>query len=251
LWNNTWETGRSNINSATGDDNIISITSAKRLAAIPNLGVRYKDIFLSGGYFNKTHYKFPDYSIAGTRFSTTADRKETDINLGWFLVPNLALTIGGKWVKQEFETTSMGLTTDSSTKYRGVTGGIVGFAPIGSGFAFYGNGSGGPTKAKFDTGESSSGWYTSSEFGLAYALLKGAVATWGYKYQVLNTKISDQTHRDVTAGFTSASITRSSWTVTNSRGREVEVRKKGTEDTNSNIANCLTHFLQIGREKQC
>jgi hypothetical protein len=206
-WINTWETALSN--DGGGDSNILSLTSPRgKLALIPNLAARYKDFFVSGGYFTKTSYTFPRIRDAGVLIDTKADRSEVDFNLGYFIVPQLALTVGYKTIKQEYEVSGPSFATSrSTTKYTGPTVGILGSAPIGGGFAFYGNGASSVVglKAKYSTGGSDTAWYGSSELGLAYAVARGAVLSLGYKYQVLNTHVSTSTGqqeaRDVTTGL--------------------------------------------------
>src|SRR6266540_5981809 len=203
-WQNTWETAL--LNDDAFDSNILSLTSPSKFALIPNLTVRYKDFFVAGGYFTKTSYTFPQIRFAGSLIDTKADRTETDFNLGYFIVPQVALTVGYKTVKQEYTLSTPGFPVDrSTTKYGGVTAGILGSAPIGGGFALYGNGSGGPSKAKYSGGGSDNAWYISSELGLAYAVARGATLSLGYKYQVLNTNVKTltgtQVARDVTNGF--------------------------------------------------
>src|SRR6266581_5993682 len=83
-WHNSWETALSNNDPSSGEANILSITSPKKLALIPNLAVRYKDFFVSAGYFTKTSYTFPRIADAGVLIDTKADRTEADFNLGYF-----------------------------------------------------------------------------------------------------------------------------------------------------------------------
>jgi len=201
-WYNQWDTsipaGTLDANSYYG---ISNISRPQRWAFIPNLAVRYKDYFVSGGYFTKTSYSFPEVFFSGTRVSLRADRTEADLNLGYFVVPQFALAVGYKKVKQDYDISfpdSSAATITSTTKYNGLTVGMIASGPIGGGFSLYANASSGRTHAKYSDGGSSHGWYGSSELGLAHPIAKGAVLSLGAKYQVLNT---GGVGRDVTTGL--------------------------------------------------
>jgi hypothetical protein len=131
-------------------------------------------------------------------------------DIGWFVHPQVALTLGYKRVDQTYTTTvsSPGLVypdpTPGTTKNTGYTVGILGSAPIAGGFALYGNMAYGPMKSKFEGGDTEhKGSYQSSEFGFAYGF-GGAALTFGYKVQVLDFDYEGplpQRLRDTTNGF--------------------------------------------------
>lgn len=222
-WANYWETGfpvddRNN----TGTNVIAASNDSPKVAAIPSVSMRWGRFVASVGYFVKTEYEFTaftdyqNFTCAGcsatvVRVASTAERKELDANIGWFIHPQVAVTLGYKQVDQIYKTTftAPGLIFPPSdpdkTKNTAVTLGILGSAPIGGGFALYGNVAAGPAKAEFvdSTSEKLEGYYHSSEFGFAYGF-GGAAITLGYKVQVIDyeTKGSlQQRIRDTTNGF--------------------------------------------------
>ena len=206
VWRNQWETGRTNIDPSTGNNYIISLTSAEKYSLIPSLAVRYKDVFVSGGYFTKTSYSFPEISVAGTRSSLKADRTEADVNVGWFPFSHVgaALTVGYKTVKEEYETSFAGsaATTRDSIKYRGATFGLLASGRMSETFTLYAHGTTSPWfKAKNSDGQSEAGWYRALEFGITWRVTKGAALTLGPKQEWIKTFLGDQTRTDSTTGF--------------------------------------------------
>jgi hypothetical protein len=218
-WANTWETGTFNEGSATGTN--VQVQAADKVAPIPSLSMRFGRFVVSAGYFVKTEYEYEKSSDrmnlaccgdATVTSQTKAEREEYDFNIGWFVHPQVALTVGYKRVDQTYTTTSTAPGVvfpepePSTTKNTGVMFGVLGSAPIGGGFALYGNMAIGPMKAEFEGDDTykPKGTYQSSEFGLAYGF-GGAAVTFGYKVQVIDLEIDNTTHplrlRDTTNGF--------------------------------------------------
>ncbi len=221
LWYNTWETGFFNNDPSTGT-NVISSTSDWKPALIPSFSVRYKDFVASMGYFTKTSYSFANFSdmqnltCCGPKNVTTAfsaKRDELDVNFGYFVAPQLAVTLGYKSVNQTYTVTESApgviftpATSTSKTKNTAPTIGILGFAPLGGGFTLYGNGAFGPMKSKFEDGSSAKGSYQSTELGVAHAFgNSGLSASLGYKVQIIDVKdavtTGNQRARDTTNGL--------------------------------------------------
>src|SRR6266581_989601 len=221
LWANTWETSFANNDPSTGT-NVISSTSDYKIAAIPSFSVRYKDFVASMGYFTKTSYSFKDFSdmtnlaCCGPKEVTTAvsaKRDELDVNFGYFVAPQLAVTLGYKSVNQTYTVTNSApgviftpATFTSKTKNTAPTIGILSFAPLGGGFTLYGNGAYGPMKSKIEGGGSAKGSYQSTELGVARGFGNtGLSASLGYKVQIIDVKdtvtTGDQRARDTTNGF--------------------------------------------------
>jgi hypothetical protein len=232
-WNNRWETGQINTGFAGGGSNAQSFTSSDKLTAIPSVAVKYKDFFIAGSQFMKTSYGFPPSTSLGfapgaavatpNTQSQTADRKETDLNLGWYFVPQVAVTLGYKQVDQTYRNTFTpaafsAFNSTGTTKNRAFTLGVAASAPIGNGgFFMYGNGATSISgmKAKFSGYASTSnpagctsascpdwkGWYAASELGFGYRVQAGLSLTLGYKYQILDLGNAGQRGRDVTSGL--------------------------------------------------
>jgi hypothetical protein len=224
VWGNTWESGQVNTGFVGGGSNSNNFTSGQEWSTIPSLTLKYKDWFISGSQFMKTSYNFPAQTSLGfapaaavatpNTQTLRADRKETDVNLGWYFVPQVAVTIGWKEIKQTYTSTFTPAafapfnTSAQTTTNEGITVGIQGSARIGnSGFFMYGNGAsslGNNFKAKFGGGNPNwDGWFASSELGFGYAFGGGVTATLGYKYQVLDFAATNtnQRGRDITTGF--------------------------------------------------
>jgi hypothetical protein len=218
-WYNTWEKSGRFCDSTQSGSCIPSETAGPKLALIPALSLRYKNFFASGGYFTKTSYDFPTFSnvqnIGGTptivRNTTTGERSEYDVNLGYFVLPTVGITLGYKNIKQEFtqvvSTPTTTTTFHNSFKQNGPTLGLVASAPIGGRFNLYGNGAFGPSK--YSTSTNSSGYYYSTELGIAYGATDHIAVTLGAKYAVLDFSGpttaggngKEQRLRDVTSGF--------------------------------------------------
>lgn len=167
-------------------------SSSDRSAFIPAISIRYKDILVSGSYFAKTKYDW--VGAGGVKFS--ADRKESDVLVGYYVLPTLALTLGYKNVKQTF------LAGNDVFDYSGPVLGVVASAPLTSGFSLYGNFGYGfmdaklPARTADQSGRSKfNADYLLSEIGVAYSFdttsmpqAKAVTATLGYRSQVLATK---------------------------------------------------------------
>jgi hypothetical protein len=235
-WLNIWDTkvqaGIPASGNFAGGSSIISQTSDWTAAAIPSLAIRYKEFFIASSYFVNRKYNFPQN--AGSFFfdvgdpsgvglgvpytqDTVAKRKEFDINIGWYFVPQVALTLGYKQVNQHYTDTfilppaifPVPFTTDQTTKNKAATIGVVAGAPLGdSNFLMYFNAASsiGPTmKATYsDSSGSDKGWYATGEVGFGYRIAPGLTATLSYKYQIIDLKLKDlsptQHARDTTNG---------------------------------------------------
>lgn len=228
LWLNSWTTTLSS-NHSSGGDHYTTMTRSG-YGNIPNLSFRYKQAFLSMGYLASGTYDFPQYTDmlndAGApkleTVSASASRSEFDLNMGYMFVPQLGVTIGYKNVTQNYTITQSapgvafsGSGSTTHTYYNGVTFGITGSAPIGNGFSLYGNGVGGFMAVTYSPSASSadSAAYSASELGIAWRAERIPLsASFGYKYQIIDTKsgavnnpagstLPTQTGTDVTQGY--------------------------------------------------
>lgn len=143
----------------------------------PVASLRYRDFLLSGSAMASRDFSFPNVSYQ-------FDRREYDVNLGYFLAPGLIASLGYKNVKYE---TSDG---EYTWNLKGVTVGMSGSAPLAPWASLYGNVAYGRPKLKdnavFNDVRAK---YLLTEVGLAFPLahmndsMRGFVVTAGYRYQ--------------------------------------------------------------------
>ena len=146
----------------------------------PVASIRYKDFLVSGSYLLEHGFRFPGNT-------TEAKRKEYDVNLGYFVFPGMAVTLGWK---------NLTYTNEGLNHYKwvtkGLTAGVSGSAPIAPMVSLYGNVAYGRPKIndrdRYFAGDTR-GKYLLTELGLAFPLgqmnsaLGGLVVTTGYRYQ--------------------------------------------------------------------
>lgn len=219
VWYNTWQTAFNSI-TPDGGANIMTLTSESVAAPIISASLKISNFLIAGSFMDTPDYKFPDYEdvlATGSTatapfyvFRTTGSRKEHDINLGYYISPAIALTIGYKEVKQTYndiDPVTNALFSSSWTKYSGPIVGITGGGSIGGGFAFYGNLSYGILKGEFEGDpQKFDATYSSTELGIAYRPISFLSILVGYKYQTIDSKLKDpafnnQVALDVTKGF--------------------------------------------------
>jgi len=192
-WNTQWTTFGYDTNSAN-QTVLIQVAARDKTVLIPLLSARYGDFVGSISGYRPTDYSFVDGSGGNAR-------KELDANVGYFVLPGLALTVGYKKVGQRAGTDNYELG--------GLTAGLSATAPLSPSVGLYGSFGLGRMK---DTGASTVKFdadYRLSEVGLAYSLpmdgrIKALSFTLGYRTQVLSSKraLGDQDGRDITQGFT-------------------------------------------------
>ncbi|MEK7383627.1 MAG: hypothetical protein AAB262_10140, partial [Elusimicrobiota bacterium] len=120
----------------------------------------------------------------------TASRTETDVNLGYYITPNILTTVGYKNVEQKY-TEKINATTYPTTKthYNGFTVGVGGSAALGGGFALYGNGAFGYMDQTYTPASSKdAAVYEASEVGIAWRAPSVFSASLGYKFQYLTSR---------------------------------------------------------------
>jgi hypothetical protein len=212
IWFNTWEDSKFGENLPS--PHIIK-DSSSGVGYIPTFGLRYKDFFLSASGMFATAYKFdapPSLtSITGAR-SFGASRQEADINLGYYLHPMLAVSVGYKGIYQTLHVPKQVVGTDPFScgapqpsqynfDYNGLTVGLAANVPLGKGgldllpwgLTIYGNAGGGYMfeHAFKCVSLGNHAAYGVGELGLAYKPGElPLVFTVGYKYQLLNTQLN-------------------------------------------------------------
>jgi hypothetical protein len=212
VWAAEWQT------TMQGSGNITSTSAPAEPVLIPALGIKYRDFFVSGSYFNATKFDFQKFSsienygpptgFAVTTTKVTAERGESDLNAGFYIFRSVALSLGYKQISQKYHSlyTTPGLAdfeSDSETTIKGPTIGIVASASIGEGLGIYENFSYGQLKATYTGGShTDDARYISSELGFTYRA-GIALMSLGYKYQAIDTKVADTelVGPDVTKGF--------------------------------------------------
>jgi hypothetical protein len=194
-WNTQWDTF-----SYAGNPQVVTQSPAnEKFVLVPLLSVRYRDFVGSLSLYPSTDHSFIDGS--------TGNRKELDLNLGYYVSPGVAVTLGYKKLEQ----------SDGSDIYAlsGPVLGVNGTASLGRDFSLYGTfGLGRLKTTSASTVQFSSADYRLSEVGLAYTLATPSIAkavtfTLGYRTQVLSSKdaAEGQDGRDLTQGLTLGFVT--------------------------------------------
>ena len=165
LWYNNWETWGHPFEAERSDT---------KLTWIPALGASYGRFFGSFSYFNKTRYNFPvTYG--------NVDRREMDLSAGYWVLQGeggrIGVSVGYKEVRQKFSTVDEKITAPFI--------GLTASGHITGPWSLYMSGAYGPAKETFQ-GFEATGYYASTEAGIAYALARSTVLTAGYKTQVID-----------------------------------------------------------------
>ncbi|KHD06405.1 hypothetical protein PN36_05060 [Candidatus Thiomargarita nelsonii] len=219
---------------------IFSYDSETESTLIPVLSFKYKNLFVSGSFFPKTDYSFGEQSFdfPGSLFglydvekilvpiSISGERSEWDINLGYYLLPTLAVTAGYKRIKRQvslhipdqfFPTFSnqedrtqdaLKQVLEQDNQTDGLMLSIASVVPLQYQFGLYGSFAYGWLKTKGDE-ESVNSKYKLGELGLLYShrfdqmpALNAASAYLGYRFQFLNDDFSvGNGATDSTEGF--------------------------------------------------
>lgn len=205
VWSNRWTTNVPT--SLPGLNGLVNLqfSTGQELVAIPSLSLRYRDWFLSGSVFPSKGYDVSGFGL---------DRKESDLNLGYRVVPGVILSLGYKQLSfRSGATVSLG--GDLGLANYKATGPYIGTslgAALGGGISVVGSFGVGDLKTKYEGSGRFSSQYVLGELGLAYGLpvsfagLQGLSVGVGYRHQTLTVKNSafafGQRYRDVTQGVT-------------------------------------------------
>jgi hypothetical protein len=166
---------------------------------IPTVGLRYKDFFVSASGVIGTDY---NHGTIKTLVGFPGDkmgmrRKEMDINLGYFVHPWVALSVGYKALYSNFTCCPPDRFFKVSYDYHSPTLGLSANIPIPewnefpSGFSVYGNAGGGymwvhPSHNAVNN--TNHAFYSNFEGGIAYKIPPLPVAlSVGYRYQRIET----------------------------------------------------------------
>jgi hypothetical protein len=159
---------------------------------MPVIGARYGKFSGTISAFTSTDYLLDD--------GAHDERDELDVNVGYSLMPGLAVTVGYKEIDQG----------DGPDHYRpsGPVVGLSASAPLRGAWSMYGNLGVGWLKTPSGDDIAFDADYRLAELGLAYNLNTNMPKHWtftaGYRIQVLTSKDAFETQdaRDTTQGFT-------------------------------------------------
>lgn len=162
--------------------------SDTKFVPMPVLGIRYGNWLASATYFPETSYD------TNGALAKSVKRKEYDLNVGYYILPSLAISLGYKGANIDRASDIDG----SAYKIKAILVGLSGSAPIADKLSVYGNIAYGlgQEKTEFPLANGKSkfdGNYIISEFGLSYQLvrasssefLKGVVLSAGYRAQTV------------------------------------------------------------------
>lgn len=191
-WQTQWDTF-SYTTDLNGDSVVIQSPAKDKLVLLPVISMRWHDFMGSISLYPSTDHEF----VSGER----GTRKEFDLNLGYYLSPGVALTLGYKKVEQGGSSGVYALS--------GPVAGVSGTAPLGRDFSLYGSFGMGWMKSTSSSTVKFDADYRLSEIGAAYTVptgtfVKAVTFTLGYRTQVLTSKdaLPGQDGRDLTQGFT-------------------------------------------------
>lgn len=240
-WNTSWQSympavivGTTPGGLPASSELVNSVEGSTEVAALPTLTLRYARYFLSAGYaryssnFNLS--QSPVAVINGQNLiSSRRDhlrRRELDINVGYFVLPGFALTVGYKGGRENRDTSTggtPGITLSLlDNKLDTFLVGAIGSYEIAPGFSGYGQFGYGFGRGKINYGEATpvSGTqvknnprYILTEVGVAYQLpitsrwIQRTSVAVGYRSQTLKQKVpsvvggEDREVRDVKDGI--------------------------------------------------
>jgi hypothetical protein len=188
-------------------DVVNSVEGSRRTSALPLLAIRYGNYLASASYGRFSS----DFSVlnsplatpGGTVVTARSDhfvRNESDLTLGYFVLPGVALTAGYKYATESRDT-RLGTTQAApllESRARSLLVGVVGSFPVHDALSAYVQAGYGPARIKTHTADNSvaidvNGRYLIGEIGLSYpflidkAGLRAATAAIGYRTQTVKT----------------------------------------------------------------
>ena len=191
-------------------DSVNAVEGTTRTSVLPSLGLRYGKFFASASYGRFTSdfqtNTSPVLTPSGQTVITSRldhfKRRESDLNIGYFLTPEMGIALGYKDAT-ETRDTSLGIAPQPSrlltTKARGVLLGAVANFAVSDKLRFYGQAGYGPARIRLAFTDPTLGnpkanaRYLIGEFGLSYPVFGGtnghgaATAALGYRTQTVKT----------------------------------------------------------------
>lgn len=190
---------------------------------MPLISVRHKDLFVSLSYARFTSdfrvATSPVITPSGQNLITSRNdhfsRREGDLNVGYFLTPEVAIAIGYKNATENRDT-SLGIAPQATpivrTKARGFLLGVIGSFAVYDKLRFYAQAGYGPARLSLDfadpalgTNFKTHGRYLIGEIGLSYPVFAnpsgsgGAALALGYRTQTIKTNSDAGIFRDAHA----------------------------------------------------
>lgn len=191
-------------------DTVNAVEGDVRTSVLPLLGVRHGNFFASVSYGRfKSDFQVntsPVITPTGQSLITSRTdhfkRSESDLNVGYFVTPEVGLALGYKDATEKRDT-SLGIAPQPSrlvtTKARGILlGAVVNFAVYDK-LRLYGQAAYGPARIRLAftdptlAAPKANGRYLIGEFGLSYPIFStaggygGATAALGYRTQTIKT----------------------------------------------------------------
>lgn len=173
-------------------DEIHTTVSDAEVAPMPTIGVRYGKFLGSMTYFVPTSYE----GKGGLQRSV--ERSEFDVNLGYFVLPSVLLSVGYKAGKID---RISDLLSDSEQEIAAVLVGVSASAPLTDRLSLYGNFAYGVARQESDSPDARGedrydARYTIGEVGMSFRLFEGtptafvrsASASLGYRVQSYTTE---------------------------------------------------------------
>ena len=128
VWNNEWDVP---VELRAYDKTyILEFESDAAVTPIPALLVWYRNFFIGGSYLLDTDYDFTPQELAWWSRSiddeeevfnyynwdldVSGSRKEWDVNIGYFITPNIAMSLGYKSLERKLTTTFTDVTDSTS-----------------------------------------------------------------------------------------------------------------------------------------
>lgn len=174
------------------------VSTNNHFAVIPQASVRYGNFLGSASYLVDTTYTLSGAidPESGESLPVAAKRKEFDANVGYYVLPSVAVTVGYKQINQTFGPSS---SSPELFKWSGPTIGLSGAATLRSYFGLYGAVGVGFLKLRVDqqledaAGNTSfNAIYTLGEAGFAYSVPTSSklsfTVTLGYRVQIVTTE---------------------------------------------------------------
>lgn len=201
LWHNSYQSGMPDVDNAR-DNNVIQITSDGETTPIGSLEFRRRQWYASVSRFFKRTYDFGDLVEGNNTFSTRIKRSEWHLTGGYFLTPQVGVTVGYTQIVLEYAVSTLGYQAGDEVTYDTFPIGLIWNVPLTGRWALYGNAAVGRANAVYPRRGSTPGTYTASETGLVYGFSRRVAGTFGYRYETVNGKLANGlTQREITSGF--------------------------------------------------
>jgi len=194
---------------ATGDS-VNAVEGDVRTSVLPLLGLRHGKFFASASYgrfrsdfhLNSTPVITPTGQTLITSRTDHFKRSESDLNVGYFVTPEIGIALGYKDAT-ETRDTSLGISPQPTrlvtTKAKGILLGAVANFAVYDKLRLYGQAAYGPARIRLAftdptlAAPKANGRYLIGEFGLSYPVFSsasgngGATAALGYRTQTIKT----------------------------------------------------------------